>query len=246
MKKYLILILVLIILSGCAKKTVLRDMEISETTIYEESIKNYEDGRWGKAIEGFQSYIFSYPASSKTEKAQYYLADAYYMDNNYTQAIIEFNYFIKNYKAYSLREQSFFKLADSYFKLTPTYQHDQTLTVNAISVIEDFKLEFPETEMIQKVDSLHRILLSRLEEKKLHTANFYLKKKNSTAAEIYLEDIIPENLLPEYRDFYLYKYGITLNNLKKYEQAEQLLTLIPESSTYYSKAKKIITNIKIK
>lgn len=243
MKKSLILLIIVIIMTGCAKKTVLSDVDVSEKTLYERAYEYYENENWGMAIEGFQSYIFSYPASSRTEKAQYYLADGYYNEEDYRQAIIEFNYFLNNFKNLSLREQGYFKLAMSYYKLTPSYQHDQTLTVNAINVIEDFKLEFPGSELISDIDSIHRILLSRLEEKKLHTANFYIKRDDPAAAEIYLADIIPENLLPQWQGWYLYKYGIALFDQAKYGDAASLLSMIGEDDDYYGEAQGLLKKI---
>lgn len=243
MKKLLTILMIVMVLTGCAKKTVLSDVNVAEKDLYDKSYEYYENEKWGNAIEGFQSYIFSYPASNRTEKAQFYLADAYYNESDFRQAIIEFNYFINNFKNLMLREQSYFKLAMSYYELTPSYQHDQTLTVSAINVIEDFKLEFPESELISEIDSIHRILLSRIEEKKLHTANFYLKRGESAAAEIYLSDIIPENLLPEWQGWYLYKYGITLYNLKKFDEAASLLSMIDDEDQYYGKAQGLLKKI---
>ncbi len=244
-KRIIIIFSILILIAtACSKKTVLKDTDLSEMDIFERSFDFYENNNWGKAIDGFQSYIFAYPASERTEKAQFYLADAYFNDKNYAQAIIEFNYFLNNFKNYKLRETSFYNLSFCYFTLTPSYQFDQTLTNSAISVIGDFRLEFPESQHITEIDSMNRILLSRLEEKKLHTGNFYLKKRENKAAEVYFSDIIPENLLPEYIGLYLYKYAISLFNLQKWDESENLLLMIDENNKYYKKAGKLLNKIR--
>ena len=243
-KVIMIFIILILVIAGCAKKTVLEDVGISEMDIFEKSFDCYENGKWGKAIEGFQSYIFAYPASERTEKAQFYLADAHFNDKNYSQAIIEFNYFLNNFKNYKLRETSFYNLSFCYFTLPPSYQFDQTLTNSALSVIGDFRLEFPESQYIIEIDSMNRILLSRLEEKKLHTGNFYLKKRENKAAEVYFANIIPENLLPEYFGMYLYKYAVSLSNLHKWDEAENVLLMMDENNKYYKKAERLLNKIR--
>ncbi|MDY6787410.1 MAG: outer membrane protein assembly factor BamD [candidate division WOR-3 bacterium] len=245
MKRLILISLIsLIVVTGCSKKTRIEDPQSpDEKTIYEEALQLYENEDWSRASDAFQRYVFSYPASNLTQKAQYYLADANYQMRNWSQSIIEFKYFVNNYRNVGLREDSYYKLAFSYYYLTPSYQFDQTLTLNAIAVIEDFKMEFPQSEKMAEIDSIHRILLSRLEEKKFHTANFYLKRRDNNAAEIYLEDIQLENMLPEMRDRVIFTYGSVKYNLEKYDEAKNILLMLDEESKYFKRASAIISRI---
>ncbi|HAV92867.1 TPA: hypothetical protein DCW38_06775 [candidate division WOR-3 bacterium] len=244
MKKILIIILLTVVLFSCAKKTVLKESSVSEEDLYNRAFEQYEAKKWGKSIDLFQKYIFSYPANKRTESAQYYLADAYYNAKSYTEAIVELEYFRDNYKNYNLKKDASYKLALCYYKLAPSYQFDQTLSKNAINEMREFLQKYPESENKQEVDSLSRILISRLEEKKMHTGDFYFKKRDYISAEIYYLSVDLNNLSDGYRDALIMSLVNTEMKLKKYDDAEKNINKISETSKHYPKAKKILDKIK--
>ncbi|PIP13831.1 MAG: hypothetical protein COX48_03125 [bacterium (Candidatus Stahlbacteria) CG23_combo_of_CG06-09_8_20_14_all_34_7] len=243
MKKILILILFAAVLFSCAKKTVLKENSIDEEILYNQAYKQYEAKKWGKSIDLFQKYIFSYPANKRTESAQYYLADAYFNLKSYTEAIVEFEYFLDNYKSYNLKKEAYYNLSLCYYNLAPSYQFDQTLSKNAINIMRDFLKNYPESENKHKIDSLSRILISRLEEKKMHTGNFYFKKRDYISAEIYYSSVDLNNITDSYKDNLLFSLSSTQMKLKKYDDAEKNLKKISNTSKNYPKAVKILEQI---
>ncbi len=244
MKKTIIALAILIIIfSGCAKKRVLEDVP---ATLFETGMQQYENRKWGKAIDSFQKYIFSYPASVNTEKAQFYLADAYFQTKDWTQAIIEFEYFVKNYRTLALREQASYKLGKAYYNLSPGYQFDQQITKSAIAVMEKFMMEYPESQYVPELDSINRILLSRIEEKKIHTGHFYMKSKEFPAAEQYLQAVTVGNLKDDMRDWYYMLYGEVEEKLGKDDDALRILDLVRQNSKYYKNAQGLIEKIQKK
>lgn len=241
MKKTAIALLILLVIAaGCAKKKVLDDVPPS---LFDTGMQYHENRQWGKAIDAFQKYIFSYPASANTEKAQFYLGDSYFQSRDWTQAIIEFEYFLKNYRNLALREEASYKLGKAYFSVSPGYQFDQQVTTSAISVLGKFMLEFPESQYLAEADSLNRILLSRLEEKKVHTGHFYMNSKEYTSAEQYLQDVTVSNLKDDMRDWYFLLYGITEEKLGKYDEALKILDLVRKDSKYYNDAQGLAEKI---
>ncbi|GEM_PF-2147506 len=243
LKQILLLLFVVILITSCAKKESLVETDLAEDLLYKKAIDYYNDRKWDKAVEFFQKYIFTYPANRNTEYAQYYLADAYFNKKAFTEAIVEFEYFVKNYNTYNLKKDATYKLCISYYKLSPSYQFDQTLTINAISFMRDFLSTYYEDEKKNEIDSLHSILVSRLEEKKLHTGDFYNRIKKYRAAEIYYSLITPENLLPQYIDRYYFSLGKVLFNLGEYKRALENLTKVKENSKYYKNSRKMILKI---
>ncbi|MGE3063937.1 MAG: outer membrane protein assembly factor BamD [bacterium] len=244
MKKRLILIILAVFLFSCAKKTILSESAVGEESLYNSALKQYEAKKWGKAIDLFQKYIFSYPANKRTETAQFYLADAFFNAKSYTEAIVELEYFLDNYKNYNLKKDASYKLAMCYYKLSPSYQFDQTLSKNAINVMREFIRDYPESENRQEVDSLSRILISRQEEKKMHTGNFYMKKKDYISAEIYFLSIDMNNISEKYIDQIRISLASAQLNLKKNDDARSNLMKIKEESRYFSKAQKMLDKIK--
>jgi len=238
------IILAALSIFSCAKKTVLKESLIDEEALYSRAVEQYEAKKWGKAVDLLQKYIFSYPANKRTETAQFYLADAFFNAKSYTEAIVELEYFIDNYKNYNLKRDASYKLAICYYKLAPSYQFDQTLSKNAIGEMRQFLKDYPESEYRQEIDSLSRILISRLEEKKMHTGNFYMKKRDYISAEIYYLSVDLNNLSEKYAGNMLLSLATAQFNLKKYEEAEKQLKKISGESSLRPKADKLLDKIK--
>jgi len=76
-----------------------------------------------------------------------------------------------------LKKDALYKLSISYYKISPPYQFDQSLYFSAIGVMREFLMEYYDDERKNEIDSLLNLLLSRIEEKKLHTGDFYYKGK---------------------------------------------------------------------
>ncbi len=248
MKKYFILallILAIILLPSCAKKKMTEDRnEITEYDLFSQAQNYYDNEKWSKAIDALETFLFTYPASKETEKAQYYLANSYYNIEDWTQAIIEYNYFINNYNNVTLREECYYRLSKAYFNVAPSYKKDQTLTQHAIASIDNFLSEYPDSKYYSEIDSLERILVSRLEEKKIYAADYYMKNKDYMSAEVYLDNVDTGNLLKEKHNDYYLKSIITKYKLKKFDEVKTLFTYISENSKEYKKAKKYIDKIK--
>jgi len=246
MKKYLfVFLLFAVLLTSCSKKTSMSDIYKDEQNMFDQAMQNYDKGKWGKAIDQFQRYIFSYPATKRTEEAQYYLADSYFMKKDWTQAIVEYEYFMLNFRNYNLSKKAGYRLCECYYNISPRYQFDQAVTFKAIEVMNDFLAKYPESEDIAEVDSTLRILLSRIEEKKMHTGNYYLKRKDFTAAEVYFDQVYPDNLLEKWKDFFYYRYGYVEYKLKKYPQSENAFMLVLPEGKYGAKAKHFLNKLKI-
>lgn len=246
MKKNLYILLLLFLflfLSSCAKKQNLSAIDISDEELYNKAYNFYEQKKWDKSVDLFQKYIFTYPATKRTELAQYYLADSYYNKKSYTESIVEFEYFIKNYKNYNLKKDALYKLSISYYKISPPYQFDQSLTFSAIGVMREFLMEYYDDERKNEIDSLLNLLLSRIEEKKLHTGDFYYKGKKYKSAVIYYQLVDDNNLKNDLKDRYYFSYGRALFKNKDYQKSLEILQKVSENSKYYKESKKIIDKI---
>lgn len=237
------LFLSIVFTPSCAKKEKLLQLDISDEELFNKAFNFYEQRKWEKTIDLFQKYIFTYPANKKTELAQYYLADSYYNKKSYTESIVEFEYFIKNYKSYNLKKDALYKLSISYFKISPSYQFDQSLTFSAIGVMREFLMNYYDDERSKEIDSLLNLLLSRIEEKKLHTGDFYYRAKKYRSAEIYYELIDENNLRNDLKDRYYFSYGRTLFMNKNYQKSLEILQKVSKNSKYLKDSKKIIYRI---
>ncbi|MEJ5307560.1 MAG: outer membrane protein assembly factor BamD [candidate division WOR-3 bacterium] len=241
---FVIFLFFLIVFSiSCAKREKLTQLDISDEELFNRAFNFYEQKKWDKSIDLFQKYIFTYPANKKTELAQYYLADSYFNKRSYTESIVEFEYFIKNYKSYNLKKDALYKLSISYFKIAPPYQFDQSLTFSAIGVMREFLMSYYDDERSKEIDSMLNLLISRIEEKKLHTGDFYYRGKKYRSAEIYYELVDVNNLRNDLKDRYYFSYGRALFMNKNYKKSLEILQKVSENSKYFKESKKIIDKI---
>lgn len=58
--------------------------------IYIESLSNYQNSEYTRAISGFSKLVISDPQNDLADNSQYWLAECYYSQKNYKRAIVEF------------------------------------------------------------------------------------------------------------------------------------------------------------
>jgi tol-pal system protein YbgF len=80
---------------------------------FEEAMGDYTVGQWSLAIQGFTSYLDTYPKSPKAPEARYFIGKAYLQDGKFDQAVVALNKMIADYpgntnlaSAYYLRGQA--------------------------------------------------------------------------------------------------------------------------------------------
>jgi tol-pal system protein YbgF len=69
----------------------------SPTRLYDMAWSDYASGQWDLAIQGFDSYIRSFPRSDQADDAQVNIGAACMMQGNYEQAVEAFDQAIRNY-----------------------------------------------------------------------------------------------------------------------------------------------------
>ncbi|MCK6612883.1 MAG: tetratricopeptide repeat protein [Ignavibacteriaceae bacterium] len=89
----------------------------SAGTEYQEAIRNYNNGLYGRSAQIFRQYINSIPSDHPDrETALYFLAKSKYYLNEYAEAADLFARFIREYPLSSLKEQVYNKLGLHYFE----------------------------------------------------------------------------------------------------------------------------------
>ena len=68
-----------------------------ETELYDKSIALYRDGKYEEAIEGFRTFLKSFPKSDRADNAHFWIGESYMAVKQYEQAILAYQDVIKNY-----------------------------------------------------------------------------------------------------------------------------------------------------
>lgn len=90
---------------------------ISPQRMYDTAWADYAAGQWALAIQGFDSYIKTFPKSPMADDAQFNIGQSYYLDNKYPEAIAAFEKVTANYPGTNAVPDAWYKIGLAYGQL---------------------------------------------------------------------------------------------------------------------------------
>jgi tol-pal system protein YbgF len=125
----------------------------SPTRLYDMAWADYTAGSYDLAIEGFSSYVRSFPKSESADNAQYYIGASYFQRGRWPEAVDAFNRVITTYPKGDVANQAYYQRGLSYERMNQTDQARQSYEF----VIKNA----PDTDAgrlaKQRLDSLNRV-----------------------------------------------------------------------------------------
>ncbi|MBN2281293.1 MAG: outer membrane protein assembly factor BamD [Candidatus Marinimicrobia bacterium] len=208
MKKivYSVLIVVsLVFFLDCASK---KPQTFSDANIYfVKAEKDFEKGKWLKAIDNYRLYILNNPGGEMADDSQFKIGECYYNREEYLLAIAEYNQLVERYKYSDLAVDGYFKIAMSYYELSPKYQREQTNTDKALRQLQEFIDAFPGTNNAKIAQEKIGELRTKLGRKLYESGVIYRKLSQWDSAILYFDDMLNQ--------YYDTKYAV----YAKYEKA---------------------------
>ncbi len=120
--------------------------------LYETAYADYTAGQWSLAIQGFETYLRTYPKSDLADDAQYYIGESYSGDSKFRDAASAYERVISDYPQSDILPEAYYKVGVTYERLS---QPDK-----ARSAYEFAVKTFPETDAgrlaRQRLDGLNR------------------------------------------------------------------------------------------
>jgi tol-pal system protein YbgF len=120
--------------------------------LYDMAFADYTAGQWSLAIQGFETYLKTYPRSDLADDAQYYIGESYSADSRFKEALAAYQRVIGDYPQSDLLPEAWYEVGASYERLG---QPD-----GAREAYERVVQQFPETDAArlarQRLDSLNR------------------------------------------------------------------------------------------
>jgi outer membrane protein assembly factor BamD len=171
---------------------------------YEAAIKYYDKGDFFRAGTLLEEMIPLLKGRPEAEKAQFYFANTNFMQRNYVLSAYYFKQFTDTYPNSSYTEQANFLRAKSLFRDSPGYELDQTNTVSALEVIQDFLNTYPTSEFRTETESMSQELQKKLENKAFQSAKLYYSLRYNQAAVTALGNFnqqYPASVFAEQADF---------------------------------------------
>jgi tol-pal system protein YbgF len=85
--------------------------------LYETAYADYTAGQWSLAVQGFETYIKTYPKSDLADDAQYYIGESYAGDSKFREAAAAYEKMIRDYPNSDQLPEAWYKVGISYDRL---------------------------------------------------------------------------------------------------------------------------------
>ena len=121
--------------------------------LYDTAYADYTAGQWSLAVQGFETYLKTYPKSDLADDAQYYVGESYSGDSKFREAVAAYEKVIRDYPQSDILPEAWYKVGITYERLA---QPDKARAAYEVAV-----KTFPESNGAvrlskQRLDGLNR------------------------------------------------------------------------------------------
>jgi outer membrane protein assembly factor BamD len=245
MKKFIIIVLIAVGLSSCSEYQKALKSEDAAVKL-EAATKQYESGKYSKAIRLFEQIAPSYRGKPNAEKMFYMFAQSYYKTKQYYLSGYQFESFAAGYPKSDKIEEASYLGAKSYSMLSPVFSLDQTDTDKAIEKLQSFIDTYPNSQYLAEANVVVKALREKLEKKAYLNAYGYNKISDYKSAIVALDNFIIDYPGTPFKEKALYykldsAYQLAINSITT--KMEDRLTV---AKTAYSNLIKFNANSEYK
>lgn len=203
---------------GCGGPQKTGNMTAGE--LYKLAKEKYDKKKFYRAIELFQSLVYSHAGDPVVDTAQYYLGMSYFGNDEYQLAAAEFNRLLINYPASAFIEHAQFMRAVATFESAPRhFGLDQTELVPALQHLQDFITDHPESPYVADAKALLLKGRTRNARKMYEAAVVYFRTESYQAGNIYFQKVVDDYLDTEYAPLSLFMIADGEYRLKHFDVA---------------------------
>ena len=219
----LILICISIFLSSCGISNPFDD-NIAYKTRFDDGLAFFEEEKYVKASQQFNIIVERASHTDLGDDALFFLAESYFLNKDYDLALVEFEKLVSRMGFSPYIEKSRWRICETLLLLSPNFYHDQDSSKKAISQIQEFLDDFPNSEYSKDADKLINELRTRLAEKNMETGKLYVKLKAYDSAIVSYKIVINEFYDTEFFNEANMEIIRCLALQKKSDEARQFLT----------------------
>ena len=187
----LILFCISILLSSCGISNPFDD-NIAYKTRFDDGLAFFEEENYVKASQQFNIIVDRASHTDLGDDALFFLAESYFLNKDYDLALVEFEKLVSRMGFSPYIEKSRWRICETLMLLSPNFYHDQESSKKAISQIQEFLDDFPNSEYSKDADKLINELRTRLAEKNMETGKLYVKLKAYDSAIVFYKIVVNE------------------------------------------------------
>ncbi|HEX8563465.1 MAG TPA: outer membrane protein assembly factor BamD [Flavobacterium sp.] len=217
MKKIISILLLAIFVSACSEyQKALKSDDVAVK--YTAAEKQYEKGKYMKAIRLFEELTTTFRGKPQAEKMFYMFAQSYYKTEQYHLSGYQFESFVSSYPKSDKVEEAAFLGAKSYAMLSPVYSIDQVDTQKAIDKLQGFINRFPDSQYLPEANERVKELREKLEKKAFEIAKAYNTIMDYKSALVALDNFIADYPGTPFKEAALYykldsAYNLAINSI---------------------------------
>ena len=184
----LILLLVIIILSGCSKDkkevSLIKEtsQELEMITSYNEAYKALREGDPYFAAKKFLEAELLYPQSTWAPRASLMASYSYYMQNYYTEATSNLERYIKTYPNHKNIIYAHYLIAMCYYESIEDEKRDSAPLIKAKNKFDYIVKEYPNSDFAIDAKFKLNLIQDILASKEMYLGRHYIKKGKWIAA----------------------------------------------------------------
>ena len=180
-----------IFLSSCGISNPFDD-NIPYKTRFDDGLAFFEEEKYVKSSQQFNIIVERASHTDLGDDALFFLAESYFLNEDYDLALIEFEKLVSRMGFSPYIEKSRWRICETLMLLSPNFYHDQDSSLKAITQIQEFLDDFPNSEYSKDADKLINELRTRLAEKNMETGKLYIKLKAYDSAMTSYEVVVNE------------------------------------------------------
>lgn len=218
MKKYLSLLMLSVVLLSCKTEMDRAMKSADKDFILKVANDKFAKKKWADALALYDRLPNLVAGTDDAPNVVFNSAYANYYDKNYRLAANQFKNFAISFPQDSRKEEAAYLSALCYYEGSLQYNLDQSNTESAITELQSFINDYPDSERSKNINQLIDELTYKLEFKAFENAKQYFKmgeyKAASVAFENVLEDFPATKLKPKIYDISLKsKYELAINSV---------------------------------
>ena len=206
--------------------------------IYAKANEYYESEDYLKAGTLFELVLANYRGKKEGEELFYRYANTQFELGRFVTAAYYFERFGTTYANSPKKEEADFMVAHSYRQLSPSFRLEQTYTEKAITAYQKFVNFHPQSDRVQKCNSLIDEMRRKLERKAFDSAELYYKMANYKAALHSFENLLkdyPETPDAERIRYLIVKAGYNLADNSYYDKKKERFSSVLDTHAAFVK-----------
>jgi outer membrane protein assembly factor BamD len=154
---------------------------------YEAAVKYYEDKKYARAAILLEDILPILTGRPEGEKAQFIYAYSHFYQKLYIESAYYFNEFYNVYGRSPQAEEALFMHGYSLYLQSPNYNLDQTSTLEAVTALQNFINQHPQSEYREKATQILDELQFKLANKAFDNARLFYDVGRYKSALVVLE-----------------------------------------------------------